>query len=88
MNQKGQEPRARTKKSMNQKEHEQKRARTKKSTNKKEQEPKTAQTKNGTNQKGQEPKRGTNQKVVTCGKLHYFNQNTIRLFLGIETQQI
>ena len=88
MNQKGQEPRARTKKSMNQKEHEQKRARTKKSKNKKEQEPKTAQTKNGTNQKGQEPKRGTNQKVVTCGKLHYFNQNTICLFLGIETQQI
>ena len=45
------------------------------------------------NQKQQEPKmagtkKGTNQKVVTCGKLKYFNQNTILLYVGIETQQM
>ena len=41
--------------------------------------PKRAQTKKGTNQKGTD---------VTCGKLQYFNQNTILLYLGIETQQM
>ena len=45
------------------------------------------------NQKGHETKtaqtkKGMNQKVVTCGKLQYFNQNTILLYLGIETQQM
>ena len=78
---------------MNQKGHKPNRARTKNSTNQKQHKPKTAQTKNGTNLKQQEPttagtKKGTNQKVVTCGKLQYFNQNTILLYLGIETQQM
>ena len=83
---------------MNQKEHEPKRARSKKSTNQKQHKPKTVQTKNSTNQKWHKPtgqesktagtKKGTNQKVVTCGKLQYFNQNTILLYLGIETQQM
>ena len=45
------------------------------------------------NQKGHETKtaqtkKGMNQKVVTCGKLQYFNQNTILLYLGIETRQM
>ena len=75
---------------MNQKQHKPKRARTKKSTNKKRgtiqkgHKPKTAQTKKCTNQKQHKPKRAqiknsTNQKGtdVTCGKLQYFNQNTI-----------
>ena len=91
MSQKGHESRAQTKKSMNQKEHEPKRARTKKSTNQKEQEPKTAQTKKGTNQKQQEPQTARTKKghePKTCRKLHYFNQNTICLFFGIDTQQI
>ena len=78
---------------MNQKGHKPKRARTKKSSNQKEHQPKTAQTKKGMNQKGHETKtaqtkKGMNQKVVTCGKLQYFNQNTILLYLGIETQQM
>ena len=56
--------------------------------NQKAHEPKTAKTKNGMNQKGHKPKTAHNQKVVTCGKLQYFNQNTILLYLGIETQQM
>ena len=78
---------------MNQKEHEPKRARSKKSTNKNQHKPKIAQTKNGTSLKGHESKtagtkKGTNQKVATCRKLKYFNQNTILLYVGIETQQM
>ena len=87
MSQKGHESRAQTKKSMNHKEHEPKRAGTKKSTNQKQHDQK------GHKPKEHEPKRGrtktsTNQKVVSCGKLQYFNQNTILLHLGIETLQI
>ena len=80
---------------MNQKQPEPKKAQTRNSTNKKGPKPKRAQTKKGPNQKGHKPKRaqtkkGTNQKGtdVTCGKLQYFNQNTILLYLGIETPQM
>ena len=66
-------------KGTNQIEREPKRARNKKGTNQKQHEPKRAQTKNRTNQKGTD---------VTSGKLQYFNQNTILLYLGNETRQM